>query len=129
MNEVSEHLPQGYEPIRGEAAGQIVVDEVVGDFEKQGTEAVTMMRRAEALNKITTETGCTLEEAQAVLSEVERSHQPKQPVKLPEPDVLYESKARIETRVSIQNMTGDVRRNDKCPCGSGKKFKLCHGKA
>ncbi|MFX8230990.1 SEC-C metal-binding domain-containing protein [Acinetobacter baumannii] len=23
---------------------------------------------------------------------------------------------------------GHVGRNDPCPCGSGKKFKLCHGK-
>jgi len=22
----------------------------------------------------------------------------------------------------------DIGRNDKCPCGSGKKFKKCHGK-
>ncbi|CAM9519216.1 unnamed protein product, partial [Phaeothamnion confervicola] len=24
--------------------------------------------------------------------------------------------------------TGKVGRNDPCPCGSGKKYKQCHGK-
>ena len=30
--------------------------------------------------------------------------------------------------VSVPDKFGHVGRNDPCPCGSGKKFKLCHGK-
>jgi preprotein translocase subunit SecA len=28
-----------------------------------------------------------------------------------------------------QTMFANVNRNDPCPCGSGKKFKYCHGRA
>jgi preprotein translocase subunit SecA len=31
-------------------------------------------------------------------------------------------------KVSIQRTQPKVGRNDPCPCGSGKKYKLCHGK-
>ena len=34
--------------------------------------------------------------------------------------------AKVET---IRRATPKVGRNDPCPCGSGKKFKQCHGKA
>jgi preprotein translocase subunit SecA len=35
----------------------------------------------------------------------------------------------IETQTTEQdNMFGGVGRNDLCPCGSGKKYKHCHGK-
>ncbi|MFH5805358.1 SEC-C metal-binding domain-containing protein, partial [Alienimonas sp. DA493] len=27
----------------------------------------------------------------------------------------------------IKNTSPDVGRNDPCPCGSGKKYKKCHG--
>lgn len=30
--------------------------------------------------------------------------------------------------VAVPNQYGHVGRNDPCPCGSGQKFKLCHGK-
>ncbi|MCF6343257.1 MAG: preprotein translocase subunit SecA [Devosiaceae bacterium] len=30
--------------------------------------------------------------------------------------------------VLSEEQTRDIRRNDTCPCGSGKKFKRCHGK-
>jgi preprotein translocase subunit SecA len=41
--------------------------------------------------------------------------------------VSQDAAAAVEQTVSEQQMqrTG---RNDPCPCGSGKKFKLCHGK-
>lgn len=29
--------------------------------------------------------------------------------------------------VPVRNPLRDVGRNDPCPCGSGKKFKKCHG--
>lgn len=31
-------------------------------------------------------------------------------------------------RPVVQTKATDVGRNDPCPCGSGKKFKFCHGK-
>jgi uncharacterized protein YecA (UPF0149 family) len=34
--------------------------------------------------------------------------------------------AKVET---IQRQAPKVGRNDPCPCGSGKKFKKCHGAA
>lgn len=37
-------------------------------------------------------------------------------------DIVAESEGRGPDRFS------DVRRNDPCPCGSGRKFKLCHGR-
>ncbi|AHG63084.1 preprotein translocase subunit SecA [Advenella mimigardefordensis] len=30
--------------------------------------------------------------------------------------------------ITVKNMVGRVGRNDPCPCGSGKKYKHCHGK-
>jgi len=33
-----------------------------------------------------------------------------------------------ENEVSEDNPYGKVSRNAPCPCGSGKKFKQCHGK-
>lgn len=34
---------------------------------------------------------------------------------------------RVEAPLQ-QGARGKVGRNDPCPCGSGRKFKLCHGK-
>jgi preprotein translocase subunit SecA len=31
-------------------------------------------------------------------------------------------------KITIRRETPKVGRNDPCPCGSGKKFKQCHGK-
>jgi preprotein translocase subunit SecA len=31
-------------------------------------------------------------------------------------------------KVTIRRETPKVGRNDPCPCGSGKKYKHCHGK-
>jgi preprotein translocase subunit SecA len=31
-------------------------------------------------------------------------------------------------RVTVRRETPKVGRNDPCPCGSGKKYKHCHGK-
>ena len=36
------------------------------------------------------------------------------------------SEGKVET---IRRETPRVGRNDPCPCGSGKKYKQCHGKA
>jgi len=37
--------------------------------------------------------------------------------------------APTSTSVAAANPYADVGRNDPCPCGSGKKFKKCHGAA
>jgi uncharacterized protein YecA (UPF0149 family) len=41
-----------------------------------------------------------------------------------------ETVQRIAEGLLAQRLTrsGDRGRNDPCPCGSGKKFKKCHGK-
>ncbi|MSQ27477.1 MAG: hypothetical protein EXR51_05005 [Dehalococcoidia bacterium] len=32
-----------------------------------------------------------------------------------------------EKRLIVQNHSGKIGRNEKCPCGSGNKYKKCHG--
>jgi len=39
-------------------------------------------------------------------------------------DLTREPRYKVET---VKRETPKVGRNDPCPCGSGKKFKLCHG--
>jgi uncharacterized protein len=41
-------------------------------------------------------------------------------------DLTAEQRYKVET---VKRDTPKVGRNDPCPCGSGKKFKQCHGKA
>ena len=41
-------------------------------------------------------------------------------------DLTHRERFHVET---IQREGPKIGRNDPCPCGSGKKFKLCHGKA
>jgi uncharacterized protein len=41
-------------------------------------------------------------------------------------DLTHRDRYHVET---IQRDGAKVGRNDPCPCGSGKKFKLCHGKS
>jgi len=33
-----------------------------------------------------------------------------------------------QKRLVIQSHPGKIGRNEKCPCGSGAKYKKCHGK-
>ena len=44
---------------------------------------------------------------------------------------IYDSKENNETKKENMERNDEqfkkVGRNEKCPCGSGKKFKLCHG--
>ena len=46
-------------------------------------------------------------------------------------DIVVNSKENNETKKEdmerIDEQFKKVGRNEKCPCGSGKKFKLCHG--
>ncbi|MGK2929497.1 MAG: SEC-C metal-binding domain-containing protein [Acidimicrobiales bacterium] len=43
------------------------------------------------------------------------------------PEPVQESAARSHTPV-VRNEWDKTPRNAPCPCGSGKKFKLCHGR-
>ena len=38
------------------------------------------------------------------------------------------SKQNENLKLKIENSHHKVGRNDPCPCGSGKKYKKCHGK-
>ena len=42
--------------------------------------------------------------------------------------VSNEDQSEEENKKSTINKVEKVGRNEKCPCGSGKKFKHCHGK-
>ncbi len=45
------------------------------------------------------------------------------------PRIMIESGAGgTEARTPIRNQEKKVGRNDPCPCGSGKKYKFCHGR-
>jgi uncharacterized protein len=41
-------------------------------------------------------------------------------------DLTREQRYKVDT---VKRETPKVGRNDPCPCGSGKKFKQCHGAA
>ena len=41
--------------------------------------------------------------------------------------VISEEKKEKSEKIDINPENKKVGRNDKCPCGSGKKFKHCHG--
>ena len=46
---------------------------------------------------------------------------------LPGPDGGQRAEAKAETQGTVVRATEKVGRNDPCPCGSGKKYKKCHG--
>jgi preprotein translocase subunit SecA len=50
------------------------------------------------------------------------------PVSDEEPDAAPASNEVQLPRVTVRRETPKVGRNDPCPCGSGKKYKHCHGK-
>ncbi len=41
---------------------------------------------------------------------------------------IEETNPQVEKLLPITNATPKIGRNDPCPCGSGKKYKVCHGK-
>jgi len=45
-----------------------------------------------------------------------------------QPDADPSQGERFEPPAQVRRVEPKVGRNDPCPCGSGKKFKLCHGK-
>ena len=56
--------------------------------------------------------------------EVVRRQEPERPRNLVTNAPGQSSKGR-----TVKHKDGKVGRNAPCPCGSGKKFKMCHGKA
>ena len=44
-------------------------------------------------------------------------------------ELINENKSNSEKKVNQPNriITKKIGRNDPCPCGSGKKYKICHG--
>jgi preprotein translocase subunit SecA len=58
-----------------------------------------------------------------------RQEAPRQTAKQPAPSPMAQVVgARAGNRTQPQGGQGKVGRNDPCPCGSGKKYKHCHGK-
>ena len=39
-----------------------------------------------------------------------------------------DGEAAVKTEAAADDEFAKVGRNDKCPCGSGKKYKQCHGR-
>jgi preprotein translocase subunit SecA len=59
-------------------------------------------------------------------------HKEAIPIQAPKPDVPPAALAPSEPpRLSKppQSQYGKVGRNERCPCGSGKKYKQCHGRS
>jgi preprotein translocase subunit SecA len=44
-----------------------------------------------------------------------------------QPRVAMSTNSPSDTKVATRNPSRKVGRNDPCPCGSGKKYKKCHG--
>jgi len=100
------------------------------EYKREAFELVSLMLetvRTEVTRILMTVRIGTAEEAQAVAE--------KEPVKLK--NVQYQhadhdealERANAETKVQPFVRSGQkVGRNDPCPCGSGKKYKQCHGK-
>jgi preprotein translocase subunit SecA len=54
--------------------------------------------------------------------------QPQQPARLSYSAPTVDGEAQVQRRTeSGGGEFGKVGRNAPCPCGSGKKYKLCHG--
>jgi preprotein translocase subunit SecA len=42
-------------------------------------------------------------------------------------ELISENKDSIKNKQPNRIITKKIGRNDPCPCGSGKKYKVCHG--
>ena len=61
------------------------------------------------------------------LRDLERVRASREPATAPD-DAFSQIVAGLDGLPSLTNVLGkDIGRNDPCPCGSGKKFKRCHG--
>jgi preprotein translocase subunit SecA len=76
------------------------------------------------------------EEEVAQLEAQQRAAQQRTPIQMQHPDAQFAEQPDGEPVMPMQTVTAatvtrnepKVGRNDPCPCGSGKKFKQCHGK-
>ena len=71
------------------------------------------------------------EEAHAVHFKAKGLEAPKAPQNLTYagPTEQGEVELRGQTVTNADDPYANVGRNEKCPCGSGKKYKMCHGRA
>ncbi|MFC4784124.1 preprotein translocase subunit SecA [Nocardioides sp. MAHUQ-72] len=53
---------------------------------------------------------------------------PQQPTNLAYSAPSEDGEVEVKAAAAAEDEFAGVGRNDKCPCGSGKKFKLCHGR-
>jgi preprotein translocase subunit SecA len=72
-----------------------------------------------------------VEEAHAVHFKAKGLEKPKAPENLTYagPTEQGEVELRGQTVSNADDPFANVGRNEKCPCGSGKKYKMCHGRA
>jgi preprotein translocase subunit SecA len=76
------------------------------------------------------------EEEVAQLEAQQRAAQQRAPIQMQHPDAQFAEHPEGEPVMPMQTVTAatvtrnepKVGRNDPCPCGSGKKFKQCHGR-
>ncbi|MEL7127469.1 MAG: SEC-C metal-binding domain-containing protein, partial [Pseudomonadota bacterium] len=86
--------------------------------------------RTEVTNKLARIRPLTEEEQQEMLAQVAAQQEAVQQAAEPEPAVPAPSAEAVEKGFDENDPTtwGNPGRNDPCPCGSGKKFKHCHGR-
>jgi preprotein translocase subunit SecA len=68
------------------------------------------------------------EMAQSHLSNVHYQHAEFNPELAPEELMAPSDAGEAAKQQPVVNTLPKVGRNDPCPCGSGKKYKQCHGK-
>ncbi len=81
------------------------------------------------MDRVKSDTLDRLFHVQAVRHEGEQPAPPPQPIMShPQPKlILNRGDEPITTQAPAQRTENKVGRNDPCPCGSGKKYKKCHG--
>ncbi len=92
-------------------------------------EAMLDSLRNEVTQKLSAIRPMTEEERQAMMAEIAARHQPPAAaeVKHETPEPTPEAK-EAGFDENDQSTWGNPGRNEPCPCGSGKKFKHCHGR-
>ena len=61
------------------------------------------------------------------IEELKRRHQEMLEAQLEAAKRAQEEQEKGESNQPVKRKTAKVGRNDPCPCGSGKKYKKCHG--
>ena len=83
--------------------------------------------RQEVTQKLSMVRPMTAEEQQAMIAQLTAQQRPA-PIAAPEPVAASLNVAKVGFVESDPATWGNPARNDACPCGSGEKFKHCHGK-